>query len=89
MSTTKRPSASQADIQSLNIDDLDIEELERRLEMASLLALFSDCYVNTGTAEQQGLVYDSGGEAGTNCTTYCCPSNTVPVNPCHTYSTNC
>ncbi len=84
-----QPAMDPADIQSLNIDELDIEELERRLEMASLLPLFSDCYVNTGAAESSGSLIEANGDGSTNCRTFCCPSNTVPVNRCEGYWTDC
>ncbi|MCP3166851.1 hypothetical protein [Myxococcus qinghaiensis] len=50
MSTTKR-FAYRAGIQGRNINDLDIEERKRRLEMAPLVTLFSDCYIHGGTAQ--------------------------------------
>ena len=51
----------QGEIFSLNIDDLDVDELERRLEMAVAMAEMDACVANK----------DCSCGALTSCTTFC------------------
>lgn len=51
------------EMESLNLDDMDVEELERRVEMSTMM--LAPCYVNA-----------CGADCGTNCVGNC-PSNCV------------
>ncbi len=76
MSEKEKPDAlvlRAEEIESLNVDNLDIEELERRIELAGTLPFAADCYVNSGLfggAEDSSLIATSCGTFTGPCTTF-------------------
>lgn len=66
------------EIESLNVDDLDIEELERRIELASAMPMLPDgwiCGADCGSA--------CGANCGSNCVGLCsalCAANVCGSN---------
>jgi hypothetical protein len=51
------------DIESLNLDALDVEELEHRLELASASPV-SECYINCGCDDYGNTGGGGGGGCG-------------------------
>ncbi|MCP3166849.1 hypothetical protein [Myxococcus qinghaiensis] len=97
MSVKEKPDVAvlQAEeIESLNVDNLDIEELERRIELAGTLPFAADCYVNSslfgGSAQSSSLVSQDttgDGDGGFGCGTY--GSSCGTFSGCGTYGGSC